>query len=147
MLTSNENKPTFFTEGTSTRSLGPPISVTVTVNGNSTTEKDAWVYGDDGVKLTCRADARLATIHWLTWNNTWNPVDNGSRNLVFIEPDDGHGSSTLMFKKYVNATESISKELSTQYMCAVWWKLNNTVSLSDQITIRYPCKCATSHST
>mgnify|MGYP001796204512 FL=1 len=107
-----------------------------------TEDHDVWVAGSKGVELKCRADFDEATIYWLSWNKTrqiWDPVCNGSENLIFIDSNE-HDSSTLKFMKFVNATESISKELSTQYMCVVWWKLNNTVSFSDQITIRYPCK-------
>ena len=110
---------------------------------STTEEHDVWVVGSKGVELKCRADFDDATIYWLSWNKTrqvWDRVCNGSENLIFINSKE-QGSSTLKFMNFVNVTESISKELSTEFMCAVWWKLNNTVSLSDQITIRYPCKC------
>ena len=114
--------------------------------GNITEERDVWVFGSKGVELTCRANVDDATVNWLTWSKAdtasnwqWHPVRNGSENLVFIYSNE-RDSSTLKFLRFWNATERISKALSAQYMCVVRFKKNATVSLSDQITIRYPCK-------
>ena len=81
-----------------------------------TEEHDVWVVGSKGVEHKCRADFDDATIYWLSWNKTrrvWDPVCNGSENLIFINSNE-QDSSTLKFMNFVNATESISKELSTE---------------------------------
>lgn len=99
------------------------------------------------MELLCDANKKRhkdSTVHWLAWNRaetTWKFVKNGSHGVVFIFKDN----SILKLKRqpyesiHVGISKRISDDLSTAYMCLIWWK-NNTVSLSNKVILRYPCE-------
>ena len=111
-------------------------------NENATVEDDVWVYGKEGLKVTCSSDCvNEATSHWFSWNKattSWQPVQNDKSTLLSI--DYNAGNPTLTFASLLDSTERRAKALSTQYICMVWRNTNNSVYFSGQITTRYPCE-------
>lgn len=128
----------FFEESSSQNS--DPIKIEILTN-TTHIKNETWIYGD-GVELICDSNklrSKDSTVHWLAWNKTettWKFVVNQSWGLISTSKEN----NILKFTKQNNAgynSQNISYDLSTRYICMIWWE-NNTVSFSNQLTLRYP---------